>query len=74
MLAPLTVRVEEAPEHNVALLPVTLGAAFTITEMVLVAVQPFVEVPMMVYVSVPVGEAVTEDPVVVFNPVAGLQV
>jgi hypothetical protein len=39
-----------------------------------VAVHPLLEVPVTVYVVVEVGEAVTDEPVVLLSPVAGLHV
>ena len=52
---------------------VTVGKGFTVTIDVAVAVHPATEVPVIVYVVVTAGLAVTEAPVVALNPVAGVQ-
>ena len=51
----------------------TVGNALTVTVTVVVPLQPTPEVPVIVYVVVMVGLAVTDPPVVADNPVAGLQ-
>src|SRR5690349_13769405 len=45
-----------------------------VTVTCVVAVQPLAFVPVTVYVVVDTGDAVTDEPVVLLNPVAGLQV
>ena len=45
-----------------------------VTVTCVVAVQPLAFVPVTVYVVVDAGDAVTDEPVVLLNPVAGLQV
>ena len=45
----------------------------TVTVIWAVAVHPFISVPVTVYVVVEVGDAVTDEPVVLLNPVEGLQ-
>ena len=50
---------------------VTTGNGFTVTVTVVVFVQPATDVPVMVYVVVTVGQALTTAPVVALNPVAG---
>lgn len=57
----------------VALLAVTRGNGFTVTVALPVAVQ-VPTVPVMVYVVVALGFAVTRLPVVALNPVPGTQV
>ena len=52
---------------------VTTGSGLMLTVTCAVAVQPAADVPVTVYVVVEVGEAVTDAPVVLLNPVAGLQ-
>ena len=51
---------------------VTTGGGLTVTVTCAVAVHPL-DVPVTVYVVVLVGFAVTEEPVVLLNPIAGLQ-
>lgn len=52
---------------------VIVGVAFTVTVTVAVFVHPFASVPVIVYVVVVVGFAVTLAPVVDDKPVDGLQ-
>ena len=54
-------------------LKVKLGNGFTVTTTVVVLVHPLAFVPVIVYVVVIVGFAVTVAPVVALNPVAGAQ-
>ena len=49
-----------------------VGGGLTVTVTCAVAVHPF-DVPVTVYVVVEAGVAVTDEPVVLLNPVAGLQ-
>lgn len=56
----------------VALFTPTTGKGFTVTVVVLTAVQ-VPAVPVIVYTVVDVGLATTLDPLVALNPVAGLQ-
>ena len=53
---------------------ITTGRGFTVTVTCVDAVHPFISVPVIVYVVVEVGFAVTDEPVVALNPVAGLHV
>ncbi len=64
------------PAHIEGEFGVTLmfGNGLTVTVTVAVATQPAADVPVTVYVAVAVGDAVTDDPVVTFSPVAGDQV
>jgi len=73
VLAPVAVNVAEAPEQMVALFTVTVGLGLTVTVAVAVEVQPAAEVPVIVYVVVAAGLAVTLEPVVADKPVAGDQ-
>jgi hypothetical protein len=50
---------------------VILGLGFTVTVTGLLRVQPFAPVPVIVYVVVTVGDAVTGLPVVALSAVAG---
>lgn len=73
-LAPVAVRVADCPTQiaggdNTAI----TGGGFMVTVTCAVAVHPF-DVPVTVYVMVEVGDAVTDEPVVLLSPVAGLQV
>ena len=47
---------------------------FTVTTVVVCAVQPNISVPIIVYVEVITGLAVTEVPVVPLNPPGGAHV
>lgn len=73
VVAPLAVSDADAPLQIVADDGVTLtvGVGLTVTVLVAVFVQPFAPVPVIVYVVVTVGDAVTEAPVVALRPVAG---
>lgn len=64
------------PEHMVAgaALAVTFGKEFTVTVTDVVLVHPFTSVPVMVYVVVFAGLAVTLEPEPDDNPVVGAQV
>ena len=72
------VNVVELPEHIVAgpATAVKVGGALTVTVSVkgVVAAQPNADVPFSVYVMVLVGLAVTDEPVLAFNDVLGVQV
>ena len=73
VLAPFAVRVTDCPAQIAGgVLTVTTGIRLTVTVTCAVAVQPSAS-PVTVYVVVEVGLAVTEEPVVALNPVAGLQ-
>ena len=52
----------------------TVGVEFTVTILVAAPVHPPELVPVTVYVVVMIGLAVTDEPVVALNPVAGLHV
>ena len=52
---------------------VTTGTGLTVTVTCAVLVHPNDDVAVTVYVVVVVGDAVTDAPVVLLNPVAGLQ-
>lgn len=71
-VAPLAVKVADAPEQMVAELTEIVGVGFTVSPAVLVAEQPEV-VPVTVYVWLLVALLVTVDPVVALNPVEGVQ-
>lgn len=73
LVAPVALRVADPPAQIVpAPVTVTAGSGLTVTtiEAVLEQLLPFV--PVMVYVVVAIGFAVTEAPFVELNPVAGL--
>ena len=53
---------------------VIVGGGFTTTATVVVFIQPLPSVPVMLYVELIVGLAVTDEPVVALNPVEGVQV
>ncbi len=77
MDAPPAFRLVEEPKQTEVEpdgVTVTLGNAFTVTVTEFVPVHPCMLVPVTVYVCEEFGEAFTEAPVVVFNPVAGLHV
>lgn len=70
--APLAVNVTAGdPIHIAADGTVTTGNGLTVTIEVVVLTQPAALVPVMVYVVVAVGLAVTLVPVVALKPVAG---
>jgi hypothetical protein len=69
--APEAVSVPGNPVHIVIGAAVIVGSGLTVTTAVVVFTQPAAEVPVMVYVVVADGFAVTEDPVVALKPVAG---
>jgi hypothetical protein len=72
-LAPEATIVAPCPAHTETGGTVTTGEGLTVTVTCVEAVHPF-KSPTTVYVAVEVGLAVTEEPVVALNPVAGLQV
>ena len=75
MVAPLAIIVAPIPEHTDADdgLSVTVGVGVTvITDESVLLQPPFV--PVTVYVVLLAGVAITEAPVLLFNPVAGLHV
>ncbi len=77
MLAPDAVSVLELPVHRFPVGDIAMaavGSGFTLTCLVAWSVQPLASVPVTVYVTVVVGDAVTLVPVVALNPVAGAQV
>ena len=53
---------------------VIVGGGFTVTGTVVVFTQPLLFVPVMVYVELIVGLAVTDEPVVALKPVDGVHV
>ena len=76
MLAPPAVRVVEPPPEHIELddaVMVTVSVGTTVTVTLPVPVQPSGVVPVIVYVCVPAGLAVTTESVAELNPVAGLQ-
>jgi hypothetical protein len=73
VLAPLTVNVAELPTQIVAELMLSVREGRTVTEAVVVFTQPAVLVPVIEYVVVIAGFAVTVAPVVALNPVPGDQ-
>ena len=74
VFAPLAVNVAQFPEQIVAGGTVTVGFGLIDTVIVAVDVQPAALVPVIVYVVVAVGQALTVAPVVALNAVAGDQV
>jgi hypothetical protein len=68
------VSVAEAPLQMLAEFTVTVGNGKTVTTAVAVFKHPFAAVPVIVYVVVVVGFAVTLAPVVALSPVLGDQV
>jgi hypothetical protein len=72
VVAPPAVRVALCWPAHIAggVVTVTTGSGFTVTVTCPVAVHPF-EVPVTVYIVVEVGLAVTGEPMVELNPVAG---
>ena len=73
VLAPLALRDTDCPMHTAAgVLTLTTGDGLIVTVDCAVAVQPFTS-PVTVYVVVEEGLAVTDEPVVEFNAVDGLQ-
>ena len=66
------------PEHAVALVGVMTGTEGPVSTVTVTVVVPGIEqpvfVPVTVYVVVVVGSAVTTEPVVELNPVAGAHV
>jgi hypothetical protein len=75
VLAPLTVIVVDAPlQMLVLLLVVSVGFELTVATTVFNVVHPVLAVPIMLYVVVIVGLAITLAPVVALSPAAGLHV
>jgi hypothetical protein len=72
--APVAVKTALDPTQMVAGGQVINGNGFTVTVAVVVLLQPAALVPVMVYVVVEPGFAVTLAPVVADKPVAGDQV
>ena len=70
------VKVEELPKHTLFELALILAVAVlpTVTTEVVVALQPLLNVPTIVYVVVEIGFAITELPVLALKPVLGDQV
>ena len=62
-----------APLHIATEGQVIVGIGLTVTVAVVVFTQPAALVPVIVYVVVAAGDAVTDVPVVADNPVAGDQ-
>lgn len=71
VFAPFAVSVMLLPAQIVPLFTVTIGSAFTRTEVVAVFTHPFASVPVTVYAVVEEGVALTDDPEEVFKPVEG---
>ncbi len=76
VLAPVAVRVDVNPLQRVdeEAVKVSVGNEFTFIVTVWLLVQPAAFVPFTVYVVGTIGVAATTEPVVVFNPVGGVQV
>ena len=72
-LAPDATSVAVCPAHVETGGTETTGIGLIVTVTCAVAVQPF-RTPVTVYVVVDAGLALTEEPVVALNPVAGLHV
>ena len=72
-MAPDAVITEEAPEQIVGLLTVTVGDELTVTKTVVDPEQEPLN-PVMVYVVLTVGVAVTVDPLAELKVPAGLHV
>jgi hypothetical protein len=72
VVAPDAVSVVNAPAHIVAEFTVTTGSGFTVTVEVAVPLQPRL-LPVIVYVVVVVGLAVTDAPLVTLRFVLGDQ-
>ena len=51
-----------------------MGKVFTATTAKIVVLHPFESIPFTKYVVVKVGSAVTDEPVVLFNPMDGAHV
>ena len=74
VFAPLAVSVVFCPKHKVMFgETVTTGTGFTVTVVCADAEHPFASVPVIVYVVVDAGFAVTGEPVVLLKAVAGVQ-
>jgi hypothetical protein len=71
VFAPLAVNVVFAPLQILGEFTARVGKGKTVTILVIVFVQPFTAVPVIVYVVVVVGFAVTLAPVVALSPVLG---
>jgi hypothetical protein len=70
--APVAARVVEAPAQIVTSVPAfTVGNGFTVRVLLTVPEQPLA-VPVIVYVVVVIGDAITVAPVVALRPVEGL--
>jgi hypothetical protein len=77
LVAPLAVIVTLAPGHNVLPPPKlieTVGEELTVMVIDAVLIHPAAVFPVTVYVSVPVGFAVTLVPVLELNPMVGVHV
>ena len=70
-MPPVAVKIVDVPEQIVALLTASVGVAFTVTVDVFVLEHPLV-VPVIVYIMVVVGLAVTVEPVVALRLVPGV--
>ena len=75
VIPPVAVKVELLPLHiGEGVGAVIVGGGFTVTDTVVVFTQPLPSVPVMVYVELIVGLAVTVEPVVALKPVDGVHV
>ena len=75
VVPPVAVKVVLLPLHiGAGVGAVIVGGGFTATGTVVVFTQPLLFVPVMVYVELIVGSAVTDEPVVALKPVEGVQV
>ena len=72
VVAPFAVRIVGKPSQIAVLGETVTITVVTETVPCPVAVQPLLSVPVTVYVMVDVGFAVTDEPVVALNDVAGL--
>ena len=75
VVPPVAVKMVLLPLHiGAGVGAVIVGGGFTVTATVVVLTQPLPSVPIMVYVELIVGLAVTDEPVVALKPVDGVQV
>ena len=75
VVPPVAVKMVLLPLHiGAGVGAVIVGSGFTATITVVVLTQPLLFVPVMVYVELIVGLAVTDEPVVALKPVDGVHV